>query len=206
MYVQPAERTETVVQKARKQVFDGVYPPGRPRSKPGEIRDLQGSKESERPGSWKKEEPPVEQEEEAKKMTEGTPAGKVPAESASPPVPAVGRLPEAKGKSHVQPLLPKKAPLTPEIQPFEARRVRFERDEDSEMSDISIRERPAKSSGPKGEKTSKALTPTLPDNEALRTDAGPGIKTAGRQSELTATVDRQGVMEHILNMEIPMSL
>jgi hypothetical protein len=44
-YVQPAERTDTTVRKARRQVFDGVYPPTREKRKAGEMKDLQGSKE-----------------------------------------------------------------------------------------------------------------------------------------------------------------
>jgi hypothetical protein len=38
--VYPAERTETSTRKARKQVFDGVYPPKREKFRMGEIRDL----------------------------------------------------------------------------------------------------------------------------------------------------------------------
>jgi hypothetical protein len=205
VYVQPAERTETAVRKAQRQVFNGVYPPGHLRSKPGEIRDLEGGKGSEKPESRKKGESPIAQEEEVKKGTERKLTEEEPAESASSPVPSAGRPSETKGRSHARPL-PKKVPLTPEVQPFEARHVRFGKDEDSEMPDALSRERTAKLPGAKSEQTLRAPTPMPPENEAPRTDSGSGIKAAGRQSELTATMDKQGVMECILNMEIPMSL
>jgi hypothetical protein len=38
--VQAAERAETGIRKARKMVFDGVYPPKRGKVQPGEVRDL----------------------------------------------------------------------------------------------------------------------------------------------------------------------
>jgi hypothetical protein len=180
-----------------------VYPPSRPRSKPGETRDLQGGKDPERPLTRKKEESPAAQEEEVKKVRDEKLTEEM---SVEPAPPSVGRFPEVKGKSHARSLPPRKMPLAPGIQPFEARRVRFGKDEDSEMSDAPGKEKLVKASGAKGEKTPKTLIPTIPEKEAPSLDSGPGLRTSGRQSELSVTVDRRGLMERILNMEIPMSL
>ncbi|KAJ7143256.1 hypothetical protein C8R46DRAFT_1233031 [Mycena filopes] len=71
----------------------------------------------------------------------------------------------------------------PGIVPVEVRKVPFNVPEEAEMSDVSHKDKPS-------EETSA---------EASR-------QSPGRQSEITATVDREEVMDRILDVQVPLSL
>ncbi|KAJ7021764.1 hypothetical protein C8F04DRAFT_1195161 [Mycena alexandri] len=72
------------------------------------------------------------------------------------------------------------------LQPIEARKVRLEKD--TEMRDVEEQEDPAKKSAIKGDAKEE------------------GGKKAGRQSELSATVDRRQVLIRIMDATVPMSI
>jgi hypothetical protein len=86
----------------------------------------------------------------------------------------------------------KSARTEPAITPIEARRVRFE-DGDSEMRDTPVKEKSTKNKG--GRKADEA-----------RPEEEPASRPAARQSELSGTVNKQHVMDRILDAQVPMSL
>ncbi|KAJ7180002.1 hypothetical protein C8R43DRAFT_941736 [Mycena crocata] len=166
-----AERTETGIKKARKQVFDGVYPPGRDRPKGRTVRDMQEERRN-----------PVQ---ETRNNTARP--GSEPALAPSKPPssnPEKGRN-GATSDHHGA----KRKDEFPELTPIDARKVRFEEDIGMEMREAQRRNKKSK--------------PEQPTNEPVVDGLG---KSQGRQSELSTTVDRQRVMDRILDIQIPMSL
>ncbi|KAF7361899.1 RT-RNaseH-2 domain-containing protein [Mycena venus] len=195
-YVQPVERTETGVRRTRKQVFDGVYPPRREKIKSGEVRDLQARPESQ-----------LESREAAALPQPLIPNRPKPAVvQPQPPTPPKHQVTDSSaGQSHARPPTPNPATHEPDIRPIDARRVRFSND------DVEMAEGKEKAKGPKTSST-RMTRPAAPaavtgqDNAARGAEEGVPSRGPGRQSELAATVNKQQVMDRILNAQIPMSL
>jgi hypothetical protein len=125
---------------------------------------------------------------------------------AGPPMqaPSAG-TPEKARKAQGRIQSPKPQPLTPEIQPINARRARFADSEDDEMPEVRNKEKASKGAEQKGSGRSEA-SPASIDKGVPRPDGTVVPKSPGRQSELTGTVDQKGVLNRILDMQVPMSL
>ncbi|KAJ7743389.1 hypothetical protein B0H16DRAFT_1727776 [Mycena metata] len=176
--VQAAERTEPGIRKARKTVFDGVYPPRRDKSQMREVKDLQQPAREEVPTSTRTDPEIVPALLQPQSVIDKGSAEKLPAKPLT-------RSP-----------LPK-PDAPPTIQPFEARRVRFS--EDDEMEDAPEKEKklPSKKKAEDYRKT---------DKERQNEDDKERKTATGRQSELSSTVDKRVVMDRIMDIQIPMSL
>ncbi|KAJ6454045.1 hypothetical protein C8R47DRAFT_1083268 [Mycena vitilis] len=94
------------------------------------------------------------------------------------------------------PTPPKPASRLPELTPVEARRVRFDADGDVDMND-------PKTPNGNDKKVSGRAVPR-PDSPSNAEKAV--LKPAGRQSELSSTVDRPGVLNRILDTQVAMSI
>ncbi|KAJ7016514.1 hypothetical protein C8F04DRAFT_1281195 [Mycena alexandri] len=177
--VQVVERTEPSTRRARQLVFDGVYPPRRDRSQMREVKDLQKEgREEEAPVSTRTE----------------------PVTALAPPPPQLAINKGSTGKLPAKPTTRSSSPAkdaAPDIQPFEARRVRFTED-DIEMEDTA-EGRKKRFSRKKSEEPVKANTGRQADSEENKL-------VVGRQSELSPTVSKQAVMDRIMDVQIPMSL
>lgn len=178
----PVERSVPSTRTARKEVFDGVYPPSRDKTRGRGGRELEG--------------PNIEGPKTRSKDLRSK------GESAQP-LPEKKSSPAEAGKSAVKPRTPppdKIGKLLPELTPVDARRVRFEVPEDVEMREDAGHDQEGGKGGNRKEKKKEeaASIPSKGEDTPL--------KTAGRQSELSATVDRQGVMERILDTMVPMSM
>jgi hypothetical protein len=142
---------------------------------------------------------------QARARTEVKEIGKSAGKDAAPPTPPLSRsadppqatsFPDA-GKSQAKVREFGRAGPLPEITPVEARKVRFDKTEDAEMKEA-----------PKDKPGIRSLGKDSSRNEqaASKEDDSAVSKSTGRQSELTATVDKQGLMDRILNTQISMSL
>ncbi|KAJ7173091.1 hypothetical protein C8R43DRAFT_944126 [Mycena crocata] len=102
----------------------------------------------------------------------------------------VGKTPADSGKQRL-----KSTGILPELIPVEARKVRFEESSDIEMKEAKTSK---KNAGKEAGEKLKEVT-NLPDNTTL-------ARVSGRQSELSATVQRQDVMNRILDTQVPLSI
>ena len=83
--------------------------------------------------------------------------------------------------------------------PIEARRVRFDREEDIEMQDTTGKEKTGKTARKKpGAEDRGQEKPTADD--------GGVVRSSGRQSELSATINKQQILDRILDSQVAMSL
>jgi hypothetical protein len=73
------------------------------------------------------------------------------------------------------------------------------------MLEARSKEKASKGVGQKGSRHSEA-SPVNVDKGVPRPDGTVVPKSPGRQSELTGTVDQKGVLNRILDMQVPMSL
>jgi hypothetical protein len=205
-YVQPAEHTDTTVQKARRQIFDGVYPPTREKRKAGEMKDLHGSKEESRthnrgakvipdshpmPHLLEQADVPIVEE---VPIIAGPPAQSPPMVTPEKASKAQERLPPSKTQL-----------LIPEVQPVNTRRARFADGEDEEMPEARGKEKAIKGARQKGSGNSEESLVNV-DKGVPRSDGTTVSKPLGQQSELTGTVDQKGVLNRILDMQVPMLL
>ncbi|KAK7000721.1 hypothetical protein R3P38DRAFT_2560447 [Favolaschia claudopus] len=175
-YVMPAERTESSTRKARHEVFDGVYPPKRPRLRPGEMRDLEDSKEGSTKGPQKRASEP---------KTPPAPAlPEVAAGAAGVPTPRKDSNAEKPSATATR-----KPSFEHGTRPVDARKVRITEPADEEMKDVQQSNK---------KHSHKAESQTVKGD--------PAIKSAGRQSELSGTVDTKQVMDRILDTEVKLSL
>ncbi|KAJ7029250.1 hypothetical protein C8F04DRAFT_1265125 [Mycena alexandri] len=158
-----AQRTVPSIRKIRKETFDGVSVPARGNIRKGEVRDLRASPSAKDKGKGKERD-----RVEPSAVPEPAPP---PDRRTTPPKERKTSLP-TRGLEN--------------IQPFEARKVRY--DKDAEMRDVEGKKRPLEESPDKGE---------------TRDEGG---KKAGRQSELSATVDRRQVLNRIMDATVPMSI
>ncbi|KAJ7104378.1 hypothetical protein B0H15DRAFT_942371 [Mycena belliarum] len=166
-YVQNAERTVPSTRAARRQAFDGVYPPAREKTKAREVRDLQASPKPEAPRGHQEESP-----------TAATPS--------RPEATKIGRSPR------VDPVEPSPEPI-----PIEARRVRFNEPIDEGRRESREKDKPAKKKI--AERKSGEEPSHLPKEE------DPVVKPPGRQSALAAAVDKQQIMDRILDTQVPLT-
>ncbi|KAJ7018497.1 hypothetical protein C8F04DRAFT_1327408 [Mycena alexandri] len=169
--VNAADRTEPSTRKARRFALDGVYPPRRERPQRGEVKDLH--KEAQNA------EVPLRRERPA--TTE----------------PAPGRERSA-DKISDRPTASPKTDTVPNIQPFEARRVR------SAEGDIEMPESGGKTKKPASQKKNDEQN-QKGAGQLNEEEKGPK-PASGRQSELSATVDKKAVLDRIMDTQIPMSL
>ncbi|KAJ7178325.1 hypothetical protein C8R43DRAFT_942043 [Mycena crocata] len=172
-WVQPVERTETSTRKARREVFDGVYPPNREKVT-RKVRDLA--------------------EDEKEKETRLSPASGKPTGKSDMTHPVnretVGKSSNGSSNSHSNP-----ANTLPELTPVEARKVRFEDIPEVEMKDVrSHKKNSGKDNGDKMK------------DQVISLDDGSLARINGRQSEISATVNKQQVLDRILDAQIPMSI
>ncbi|KAF8217801.1 hypothetical protein K438DRAFT_1952666 [Mycena galopus ATCC 62051] len=202
-FVQPVERAETGVRKARRQVFDGVYPPQREKIKLNrEVRDLQSSRPSK-----ETEARTVDIDALPQPKVDDDPKEVVP----EPPLQQPRKISEIRsskdGGSHARPPTPNPAPTIPDIQPLNARRVRFTKDEDIEMLEPRSEERPPRKIGSKEAKSGAGDKENAPPrNSAQKSEELTPLKVTGRQSELTSTVDTQNIMKRILDTPVQMTM
>lgn len=120
--------------------------------------------------------------------------GKLKENEASGSGPAAAK-PKRQSSPGLPPSSPRKSPRAvelPELTPVEARKVCFDTPEDVRMTDV-------------GDGEKKTHTPDQPKAPATSSPGTPA-PIAGRQSELSATVDRHQVMERILDVQIPLSI
>ncbi|KAJ7714997.1 hypothetical protein B0H16DRAFT_1742328 [Mycena metata] len=181
--VNAADRAEPSIRKARKSVFDGVYPPRHEKSQMGEVKDL---------------EEVVKDAAAEKRKLAGEKENTEPAQPDARQTINDAEKSRARAAPRADRAVPTPERTLPEIRPFEARRVRIS-DNDVEMEE-----------GRSGERKKSANRKSSDRNkeESIRPDEEEKIpKTSGgRQSELTGTVDRRAVVDRIMDVQIPMSL
>ncbi|KAF8158928.1 hypothetical protein K438DRAFT_1986103 [Mycena galopus ATCC 62051] len=176
--VHPVERTEPSTRRARKVVFDGVYPPRREKTpaKVGEVRDLRPDLESSKKGTTERE----------VKTQPG---------SLSTDAPLPGKtLPDKVGKVPVRPPTPVPGVLKPDVHPIEIRKPRGGKDEDTEMQEAETDE--------KGKKNSRKTTGI---SREAKEEEDEIVKLPGRQSELSKTVDQRSILSRVLDTPVTMT-
>ncbi|KAJ7467050.1 hypothetical protein FB451DRAFT_1178292 [Mycena latifolia] len=170
--VQHADRTVPSTRTARKQSFDGVYPPRRENVKVRAVRDLQEGKS--------------ELGNETRGIGGGVGADQIQISS------------QNTGNSTVKKDKPDLSKGMPEIIPVEARQVRFEKDDDVEMTDARNKEKA-------GKKKNLERKMDADEGKTLKKEDRMA-KSVGRQSEISATVNKSEVMDRILDTEVKLTL
>ncbi|KAJ7077242.1 hypothetical protein C8R44DRAFT_536235, partial [Mycena epipterygia] len=163
---------------ARKEVFDGVYPPNREKAK-NRVREIVEKKHDNNKETRNQAQPPV------------TVPTDQPRPAEKSPILEAGKMRVSRKSASMD--------MVPEVIPIEARRARFDKSNDDEMEDIRNKEKPGKKI------TGKRIDEKGKENASPEIDDTPAAKSSGRQSELSTTVDRKQVMERILDNPVVLS-